>query len=212
MIDRLYIEMTDGAKICSEDFGLILKSFDAPEPEPKTYRVSVDGADGDVDMTEWAGEVRYNTRIVTAAFRDMENEGYQRFVNAIHGRRCKIFLSSDPDWYFTGRCEDAKSQVRKRVADTLLSFTCQPYKLCRYPTIITAAISESASIPLKAARKSAIPQIKLTAQCTLTWKGTDYTKEAGTYTIPQIVLTDTADILTVAGSGTITITWTDGVI
>lgn len=212
MIDKLYFELTDGTKICSDDYGLILKSFDAPEPKPKTYRVSIDGADGDIDMTEWAGEVRYNTRTVSAAFRDMESAGYKGLVNALHGRRCKIILSSDPDWYFTGRCETAQTMERMRVADTPLTFTCQPYKLCRYPTIVAATINTSASIPLKAARRSAIPQIKLTAQCTLTWNNATYTKAAGTYTIPQIVVTDTQKILTVSGSGSITITWTDGVI
>lgn len=211
MIDQVYFEV-NGVISSSEDFGLLLKSFDAPEPKPKTYRISIDGADGDIDMTEWAGIIRYETRQVQVSFRDMHGEGYKRLVNALHGRNCKIILSSDPDWYYLGRCEDSQSQTRKRVTDTPLTFICQPYKVSRFPTIIRQQVSNNTRILLKAARRAAIPEISLTDECVLTWAGENYTRASGTFTIPQIVITDTARELAVSGSGTITITWTDGVL
>lgn len=212
MIDKVYFETTDGKMLCSDDFGLILASFDAPEPEPKIYRVQVDGADGDLDMTEWAGLIRYENRTVEMVFRDMYSSGAKRLANALHGRRCNITNSADPDWYYTGRLEHVTSETRKRVTDLSLSFTCSPYKLSKYQTKVQATVGTDTEINLKAARRAVVPQIKLTAQCDLTWEGSTYTKGAGTHTIPQIVLTDTPKILTVSGSGTITVEWKDGVI
>lgn len=212
MIDTVFFEFPSGEVVNSADYGLLLKSFDAPEPKPKTYRVQVEGADGELDMTEWAGVVRYENRTVSAAFRDMQSEGYKRLVNQLLGRNCKIILSSDPDWYFYGRCDEAESRTRKRVTDTPLVFTCQPYKTSRFSTIIRQQVANDTKILLKAARRVAIPEISLTDECVLTWAGENYTRASGTFTIPQIVITDTARELAVSGSGTITITWTDGVL
>lgn len=214
MIDTVFFEFPSGEVVNSADYGLILKSFDAPEPGVKTHRVQVDGADGELDMTEWAGVVRFESRIVTVAFRDMQSEGYKRLVNQLLGRNCKIILSSDPDWYFYGRCDEAGSNTRKRVTDTPLVFTCQPYKLRKYPTQIkqTVDATNGTQILLKALRRSAIPTISLTAACTLTFDGTSYSLAAGTHTVPGIVITDSPKTMTVTGSGNITITFEEGVI
>lgn len=212
MIDKIFFQLSDGEMLCSDDYGLILKSFDAPPPKPKIYRVSVDGADGDLDMTEWAGTVRYENREVLIAFRDMTGTGYKGLLNALHGRTCKIIHSADEDFYFQGRCEDTSDGTRRRITDAELTFVCSPYKVCRYPTKVQHTVSSGTQIMLKAARRASIPTITLTAQCTLTWNGTSYTKEAGTHIISQIVITDTPTILTVSGSGTITVQWTEGVL
>ena len=213
MIDNVFFELPSGEVVNSADYGLILKSFDAPEPKVRTHRVQVDGADGELDMTEWAGVVRFENRTVTIAFRDMQSEGYKQLVNHVLGRNCKIFISSDPAWYFYGRCDGAGSSTRKRVTDTPLVFTCQPYKLRKYPTIIRGSVTSSGtSILVRTLRRSAIPKIKLTAACTIEYNGATYSLAAGTHTVAGIVITDTPKIMVVKGSGNVTITFDEGVI
>ena len=65
MMDTVWFENTAGELFRPEDYGLLLKSFDAPSPAARTYFETVDGRDGVLDMSEWAGEVLFNARTVS---------------------------------------------------------------------------------------------------------------------------------------------------
>ena len=214
MIDTVTFENDYGEILRPfEDYGVLMVSHDAPPPTPKTYTVSLEGADGYLDMTEWAGEVRYNARSVTIKLRDMETDAHKAIMQFLASRKLRITFSEEPDYYFIGRCDKPAETTRKRVTDVSLSFTCQPWKLAHIPTIRTGNPTEQGiSIPLTAARKSAIPKITVTEECTLAYGNYSVTLSAGTHTVPQIVITDRTQILTVTGSGKITLEWQDGVL
>ena len=52
------------------NLGLVLSSVEITPPEPKVYRISVPGADGDIDITGALtdGDVKYERRILTIEF------------------------------------------------------------------------------------------------------------------------------------------------
>lgn len=110
-----------------ETYGLYLIDYDAPPPKPKIYRVDVEGRSGTLDMTEWAGDVQYEDRQVKARFRDMAGRPGE-FINAMLGRRCRIYFDSDdPDHYYMGRCENIGEKTRKHISDLTMDFVCHPW-------------------------------------------------------------------------------------
>lgn len=113
------------------DYGLLMVEYDAPPPEPRIYRATIEGRDGTLDLSEWEGykQVRYNDRTVTIKLRDMNGQQEANsFIRRILGKRCYIHFDDDTDYYFRGRCEMAETQTRRHVTDINLSFTCHPFR------------------------------------------------------------------------------------
>ena len=190
MIDTLTLEDNNGQVFRMSDYGLLLKSFDAPEPLPKTYMQEIDGADGSLDMTDtW----------------------WRYLVDFCHGKRIKLTNSADPDYYYEGRCA-ASHETRKRVTDVSLELSCQPYRLSHRETVITAQVNGTASILLEAARKPVTPTITVSAEMTAEFDGYPMTLPAGSTFASLYVVTDTAKPLMLTGNGQVEIRWRDGVL
>lgn len=204
--------LPSGAQIIPEDYGLILKSFEAPGPKAKLNLINISGRDGSLDMTDWAGETRYEDREVKIAFRDMRGDEYGPMLDKIHGQHCKIIHSVDNTLCYIGRCSDVDIETRRHVTDIELSFICFPFRMYTANTVITKTVTSGLTIPLKAKRMSAVPTVTLTDACTLIFDSVTKSLAAGTHVIPEYVITKAGKTMSVSGSGTITIQWTDGVI
>lgn len=119
-----------------EQYGLLLVNYDAPPPKPKTFRVSVEGRSGTIDMSEWAGDVFYEDRTVTIKFRDMQGRASD-FITRFIGQRVKVcFYSEEPDFYYYGRVENIQEQTREHVCNLTMTIVCHPYKYPISPTTI----------------------------------------------------------------------------
>lgn len=212
MIENVTFVLPSGAQIIPEDYGLILKSFDAPPPKAKANMISIAGRDGDLDLTAWAGETRFEDRKVQISFRDMQGEEYSLLLDEIHGQKCKIIHSVDNSLYYFGRCIEADAKTRRHVTDIDLVFSCHPYRMTVVPKTIEKTVTSGLSIPLKAKRMSAVPTITLTAACSVTFDGVTKSLTAGAHTVPEFVITQAEKNMTVSGSGSITVSWTEGVI
>lgn len=195
-----------------EDYGIILVAFDAPAPTPKVNRVTIEGMDGTLDMTEWAGEVRYNNRNLTMTLRDMQNRLPNPIVNFCNGQALKITHSDEPNWYYCGRCELISEPTKSRVRDTQLGFVCEPYKLKATET--TIAREGTGTINLKAEKMSAVPTIYVDdGPAIITYDGATYQLENGNHVVPTIVITQTRKPLVVDGNWPfVSVKWRDGVL
>lgn len=211
MMDTVRLENESGKIFRLTDYGLYLKYFDAPEPEAKTYRETIDGADGDLDMTEWAGIIRYNTRNVSFGVRDLSGHWWRELVNFCHGRNVKITHSLDEEHYYFGRIR-ASHTTQEHITDVELEAVCNPYRLCHTETIITKAVTGSATVSLEALRRPVTPTVTVSAEMNLTYLGTGITLPAGTHQVDDLILSETPVSVTITGTGTITFKWRDGVI
>lgn len=197
-----------------EDYGILLVSFDAPAPTPKVNRVTIEGMDGTLDMTEWAGEVRYNNRNLTMTLRDMQNRLPNPIANFCNGQVLKITHSDEPNWYYYGRCELISEPTKSRVRDTQLGFVCEPYK--QYKTNITRTIypqenDEEIEVGIQQMfTMSVVPTITTSGDCTLTFAGVTYQLTEGTHIIPSIVLSKTRKPCIVSGGVTLTFSYKGG--
>lgn len=195
------------------DYGVLLVSYDAPEPEPKTYRVSLEGMNGDIDMSDWAGAVYFNSRTVSMTLRDLGRSGWRALVNFVHGRKVKITFSDDAEWYFVGRCESIESITRKRVTNTTLAFVCDPFRLAQNETVVTATATNTAQTKtLYTSRRRVVPEITVTGTVTLVYDGNTYSLTTGTHKPPTFIIDDTPREVSITGSGTVSIKWRDGVL
>lgn len=211
MMDTVRFENDAGDVFRLTDYGLLLKAFSAPEPTAKIYLETLDGMDGDLDMTEWAGIIRYNSRKVDISIRDMGDYWWRELVNFCAGRNVKITHSQDEEHYYYGRA--AASHVSgDRVTDISISAVCQPYRLCHTETIVTSEITGSGTVILEALRRPVSPKVITSAQMNLAYEGTGITLPAGTHDAPDLILGDHPVTVTVTGTGTITFKWRDGVI
>lgn len=160
MIGRWWIEtlkinkrdVVDKTILPYEDYGLYLVEYDAAPPKPRTYRATIEGRNGTLDLTEWEGPgiIRYDDRTVTVKVREMDGRTLSnQFVGAILGKRVNLHFDDDPEYYYVGRCEEASTSTRNCVTDTSLTFTCQPFRVSSTQKIatFTAPPRVSASTP-----------------------------------------------------------------
>ena len=211
MMDNIYF-VVDNEIIYPADYGLILKAFDVADPEPKIYRYSIDGRDGDLDMTDWAGETKYNNRAVSAQFRGMEDSKWSDFANLINGKMCKIFHSSSRDYYYNGRCSSVNHVVSQHVTDGELQFTCDPYRMAIVDSSVYVASTNSAQISLSVMRKTVVPIINCSAACTLTDGSKTYNLSSGNNTIADFMIMRQPKTVTITGTANVTFTWKDGIL
>lgn len=200
-----------------EDLEIVLSSHTVTPPQPKTHFVEVDGADGKVDLSEWAGEIKYEDRTVKATFtcfaeRENHNEILDTFKAFILGRRLKIMFSDEAGYYYSGRCTSVDIKTDKGISTIECDFICKPYKIAQKATVISKNVINSLEIMLKAKRKTVVPTITVDATVTLTYGALAYTMQAGTRQIPGISVTDTPKKLTVTGACNITLSWVEGVL
>lgn len=191
MIGRVYFETTDGKQSLRpfEDYGLLLVSHDETPPAPRIYRVELDGADGTLDLSEWAGELKYDNRTVEIVFRDMSAR-HREFVQKLLGRVWRITFMDEEEWFYEGRCEGIGTQTRRHVTDLTVTFRCAPYKMRRKNTVISFNAGANQDIVLRAERKTVIPTANLAASCRVEWNGNTHEIPAGESKPAWFVITD----------------------
>lgn len=110
-------------------------------PKVKTEYVDVPGANGQLDYTEaLTGGVRYGNR--TGQWQFMVDNGYwdwpvlySDLLAYIHGKRHKVVLQDDPDYYYVGRLELDGDFGRKDYSTVTIKYNFDPMK---YPIGSTA--------------------------------------------------------------------------
>lgn len=200
------------------DLHLILAPFTPAPAKPQTNFLKVPGRDGSLDLTEANGEVKFNDRTFPFTFTiraddDLSfDERLSAVSNALNGKRCRITLDRDPDYYWLGRCVVDQHQRDKGIGKIVVKATVQPYKLKQSATVVSVALSSAAkTVVLENGRMAAVPVIECTASgAVVAFGGTAYTLKAGENKILDIRLTEGKNLLAVKGTGTMSITWQEG--
>ena len=111
MEDRGTLGVLIGGKHTLRDWNLGWLSITLGFPEAKTYEQDIPGADGSLDLTEamTPGDVKYKQRSLTMEFDQLDkdyfdwNSKVSEIANYLVGQKFKIFLDSDPAFYYIGR-------------------------------------------------------------------------------------------------------------
>lgn len=225
--------VTFGTKNSYDDFGLILTGKDIGLPEPKTEEVNLTGADGVIDLTEvLTDDVKYKQRKLQFTFTCIDPINNWATVlstvsNYIHGKKLRISMNWDKNYYYEGRCEINKFKTNKRTSTITVDAKVDPYKLeinsASSPWIWdtfsfidgiiyinSVEVSGSKQVNLINRRKIVSPTFTVTAKMTVTFGGTTYDLPVGTTTVLGIRLTEGDNYVTFKGAGKVTIDYKGG--
>ena len=106
--------------------------------EVRTNFVEVPGMNGSLDLTEaLAGTIFYNDRELETDFILVDQsmnwiDVYTDVVDKLHGKRMKIKLVDDPDWYYMGRVTVSEFASNSDYSSISISCTMEPFK---YPNV-----------------------------------------------------------------------------
>lgn len=205
----------------ADDWGLILTAKTINPPAPKYVRVTIDGRDGDLNLSRTlTGDMKYENReaffsfIVTGGTHDSREELITEIINLIHGNELKIIEPDDPDHFLLGECSVNDIQNNKAYGSFSVSANCEPYRYAmeEIKRTITASATPSNVVLTNSGRKSLIPTVTVTGTVNLAIGTTNVSLGAGTYKLTSLILRPGSNIVTVSGSGVITFTYREGVI
>lgn len=212
----IFTDLKNGAIYrTDEDLNIIIAHISIGSPNPVINLIAVPGMDGNLDCSEaLSGSINYDNRqIIIDAGKTIVSRYDQdsRIKNALHGKRMKIILSEDPQWYYVGRINVGEWVRECGIGHTTITCTCDPWKLKIEPTTVARAdlSANYKQLSLPNERRPVVPTITVDQSTTLLWQGNTYTINAGTHRLPDIQLQAGDNILKAkvpdSGTGSITV-------
>jgi hypothetical protein len=123
-----------------ENLNLILSKVDLPPAAVKTNFVDNPGGDGSWDLTEANGKVNYKDRTAKFTFSVLPADDFEakktEVSNLLNGRRFKIILDKDPEYFWDGRCSVNQYESNKKMRKIVVGATVAPYKLKQEKTCV----------------------------------------------------------------------------
>ena len=197
------------------DFGLILSSYSIGDAKPKTELIDIPGSDGSLDLSEYFGDVKYKNRKLSFTFSVIGRpseflQNYSHLQNLINGRKMKIVLDDDPEFYHVGRVTVDEWKSKPRVGSITIDCDCEPYKYKLHETVVVNKISGSGTVIYENLRKWVAPVFAVTAPVTITFGGTSVELDTGEYTVPAIEFKQGQNIVTYNGNALVTVKYQEG--
>ena len=205
-----------GDKHSITDWDLLMTSKNIGNAEPKILTVEIPGSDGVKDLTEAFGEVNYNNRILTFNFDLFQSPSNwwtleENISKYLHGKKLKIILDQDPNYYYLGRCKITNFSNDYTVAHLTIEGDCEPYKYKLSETSVENTVTAGTTYTYSNSYKSVIPTLVLSAAMTLEFKGNTYSLSAGTHKVLDIKFVEGNNSIKVtAGSGNLTVKYQEG--
>lgn len=202
------------------DFHLLMTGKEIGSPEVKRQTVSLEGADGELDFTDFFGEPKYMNVQHQFTFESIQprNEQLSQFTdikNKIHGKKGRIILDDDPSFFYVGRCGVSKYTNEKNIGKITVTCDCEPYKYKATETVVTQAVEGATVITLTNSRKRAVPLVTIATENSLNIVFNTvnvWDLGAGSYMLPELELVEGENLVTATGTGTITFTWREAVL
>ena len=200
-----------GNKNSYTDFGLILRPKTRPFPTPKTNYVSIEGKDGDLDLTtSLTGDVKYENISYTLEFTLKDKRADWETIllelsTYLHGKSMNLSFSEDPDYYYVGRYTLNPLESDRNVGLLVIECILEPYRYKKTETIKT--ITGTGTLILSNTRKWVMPVITSTSSMQFTFEGKSFVVN-GTLQSPDIILKEGNNAIEVtSGTGTLTVTY-----
>ena len=197
------------------DFGLILSSYSVGDAKPKTEMIDIPGSDGSLDLSEYFGDIKYKNRKLSFTFSTIGKpseflQNYSRVQNLVNGRKMKIVLDDDPEFYYVGRVTVDEWKSKPRVGSITIDCDCEPYKYKIHETVVANKISGSETIIYDNLRKWVTPVFAVTAPVTIAFGGIFVELDSGEYTVPAIEFKQGQNIVTYTGDTVVTVKYQEG--
>lgn len=115
-----------------DEYGIIMKHYEISPLSPNLFSTEVTGMDGELDYTDFYGDLTYKNRTITIellAFYDKDTPRLMYFLeNELSGKMVKVSFSDDEDYYWQGRLSFSKNDNDTKKVDIDLSVNAHPFK------------------------------------------------------------------------------------
>lgn len=193
------------------DFFLIRTGMTIEAAKSKVETIEVPGADGVLDFTDYFGEVYYANRQITLEFELIEpmadfQKIYSAVQNALNGKRMKIVLSEDVDFYWMGRVSVNEWKSNGRVGKIVIECDCEPYKYRKFPTVKEFAVDGTTTVIFENLNKRVIPTFTFNAPMQVTFGDTVFNVDtAGQWSDARLAFVQGANTVTFTGNGVVSV-------
>lgn len=198
------------------DFSLYLSKKTIESPKPKTETQEVPGADVELDFTEFFGDVKFENRTLKFEFSTLVPQSefstlFSKIQNALNGRKMKIVLDEDAEFYYVGRVSVKEWQADGVIGKLSVECDCEPYKYKQDKTVKTISVAGTQVVQLSNLRQHVVPKFNTTAAIQIVFNGGTYSvSTTGDFTIPDLVLKDGDNQITLKGTATVRIEYQEG--
>lgn len=198
-----------------ENLSLILNSKEIGSPAIKTVKIDINGADGELDLTDFFGEPKYenvthkfnfSTIVPQAQFLSL----FSAVKDAVHGKKMRVILDDDPRFYYIGRLSVSSFTNEKNIGIISIEADCDPYKYRLEKTVVSRAVNGTDIIVLTNSRKRVVPEVRIETESSLNivyQESNIWDLGSGSFTLPELELAEGENAVTVTGVGNITFTW-----
>lgn len=200
-----------------DEFSLILTGKNLSTPSVKQYKVKLDGADGELDLTEYFGRINYENRKLTCSFEtDLRGQEYydmfDDLINKLQGRTMQIYLDEDPYFYLEGRLKINEFKSNEKIGKVVIEAECKPYKFekieTRYEFVVEG--TEMQIVLRNLTRKTEVEiEVITNSNIIVEYKDATYSLSNGSY-ISDFLLEEGNNILKLNGNGTISFKYRRG--
>lgn len=204
-------------------WGLRLAELSIGQPSPRTIFIDVPGRNGSLDLTEAQhGGVVYANRTLLFKFDAFASfSGWAAMqstvANAIHGKKVRIVLDTDPNYYYYGRCTVETEKTGATLASVTITCDCEPFKrpVSSLNELSNMAINSPSAwkeVSVQGWTFNEALEITCSADMTLKYSGVEYALGRGINIMTQFSLSEGANLLYLKGTGTVTITQQGGML
>lgn len=208
--------ITFGSLHSWRDLDLILQpGKEIASPAVKVKKIDIEGADSALDYTDYFGEPKYEDMRHKFDFETIVPQSqllslFSKVKNALHGKKMRVILDDDPLFYYMGRLHVSNLTVEKAVGKLSIEMECEPYKYKLGKTVVTQAVDGSVDVNLTNLRKRAVPEVLIETEGAIQivfQTGNVWDLGSGSYTLPELELSEGDNIVTLTGTGTVTFTY-----
>lgn len=203
-------------------YGWTLAGWKLTAAVEKTNYIDKPGGDGSWDLSTALtdGIPRYLDRTLTVTLECSDGDRLSRearireMVNKLDGMRLDIELPDDIYHHITGKIHVARDYNDLAHAAVTVTVTCEPWKYSNTETVVTLTAGTTAknATLVNNGRRAVVPTVKVGGSVLLVFGETSQSLSAGTYKLPDLLLTPGTHSLTYSGSGSLVITYREAVL
>ena len=199
------------------DWDLLMTYKSIGEALLRTEYITIPGRDGYLDLTDVYGDPNYNNRTLEFQFDLFDKpknwwSTYDSIKSYLHGKKRKIILDVDDDYYYYGRCSVSALTHEKNVAHISISCNCDPYKMLINETVVQESVSVGDTIILNNLYKKVMPVVESTGNIVFKFNNTNFSvSEGSSFQSPDFILKEGSNTVEiVSGTGTLKFTYREG--
>lgn len=199
-----------GERRSKEDYNAIMNYARITTPTVKENYVDVPGGNSSLDLTEAVSGITLNDGQISFKFTFLHEESRSKMKNDLHGKRLKIILEKEQEYYYEGRLSCKEGDYTGNIYELYIDARVMPYKQEVRITEHTEKVTLAHDIILMNDRMPAMPTITVNGDISVVYNDISVRLSSGTYEIPEITLYEGMNRLHVSGNGSIKLEYRKG--